>query len=250
MTSLAGKVALITGSGSGIGRAAALHLAECGAAVMVHDINADGAGETARQIAERGGEASVWVADVSDVAAMRKVVAEGEAKHGHIDVLVNNAGIVSEFRPLEEVTEGMFDHAIAVHVRGTVFTTQAVIPGMKRRRCGKIINISSIQGLVGAPNGAAYNAAKGAILAMTKGWAKEFAPWNITANVLAPGPILTPMVLNRLPPDYFPERAKQIPLGRWGTAEEMARFLGFLCSPDADFMTGQVVSPNGGIVIT
>ena len=250
MKSLEGRVALITGSGSGIGRAAAIYLAACGAAVMVHDISSEGACETARLIEAPGGEASVWVADVADVAAMRTVVADGEVKHGHIDILVNNAGIVSEFRPLEEVTESMFDRAIAVHVRGTLFTTQAVVPGMKRRRYGKIINVSSIQGIVGAPNGATYNAAKGAVLALAKGWAKEFAPFNITVNVLAPGPIMTPMVLNKLPPEYFPERAKQIPLGRWGTAEEMAHVLGFLCGPEADFMTGQVVSPNGGIVIT
>src|SRR3990170_1461012 len=170
---LDGKVALITGSASGIGRATALVMAERGADIIVHDVNGKGADETALRVRALGRRAEVRVADVADVAAMRRTVAESEAAFGRIDILVNNAGIPSDRCPLEDVTEAMFERSIGVHVKGTLFTTQAVVPGMKRRRYGKIVNISSIQGTVGYPNGATYNGAKGAVLAMAKGWAKE-----------------------------------------------------------------------------
>lgn len=249
MTSLAGRVALITGSGSGIGRTTALHLAARGATIMVHDIAAEGGRETARLITAAGGQASFWQADVTDVAAMRAVVAGGEAQHGHIDILMNNAGIVNDACPLEEVTEAMFERSMAVHVKGSLFTTQAVVPGMKRRRYGKIVNVASIHGLVGFPNNATYNAAKGALLALAKGWAKELAPFNIMVNIVAPGPIVTPMSQNKFSPEYFAERAKQIPLGRWGRPEDVAFAVGYLCGPESDFVTGQVLGPNGGVVI-
>lgn len=197
-----------------------------------------------------GGVAHEFLSDVSDVAATRAVVAAAEAKFGGIDILVNNAGTTSDFCTLDEVTEEMFDRSIRVHVRGTLFTTQAVVPGMKQRGGGKIVNVSSISGTVGNPMATTYNAAKGAIAALTKGWAKELAPFGILVNAIAPGPTITPMTTNRLAPEYFTERAKQIPLGRWGTAEDMAGAIAFLASPDADYITGQIVSPNGGLVIT
>jgi len=250
MKSLTGKVAMITGSGSGIGRATAIHLAERGATIMIHDIVEAGAAETLRLLRAAGGEGSPWLADVTDIPAMRTVVSEGEAMYGHIDILVNNVGIVNDACPLEEVTEAMFDRSIAVHVRGAVFTTQAVVPGMKRRRYGKIVNMGSIHGIVGFPNNATYNAAKGALLALAKGWAKEFAPFNIMVNAVAPGPIVTPMSQNKFSPEYFAERAKQIPLGRWGKPEDVAYAIGYLCGPESDFVTGQVLGPNGGVVIT
>jgi len=250
MNNLKDKVALITGSGSGIGRAAAVLLGQRGATVIVHDIVAEGAAETVRLIKQAGGQARAWIADVSDPRAMRRVVSEVESSFGKVDILVNNAGTVNDFCSLEEVTEEMFERSMAVHVRGTVFTTQAVIRGMKERRYGKIINISSIQGTVGNPNGATYNAAKGALLSMAKGWAKEFGPFNIMVNAVAPGPTLTPMVATKLKPEYFTERAKTIPLGRWGTPEDMAYAIAFLAGPESDFVTGQCLSPNGGCVIT
>lgn len=250
MKSMDDRIVLITGSGSGIGQAAAVRIAEAGGTIMVHDIAKDGAEETARLVEAAGGKASVWIADVSSPAAMRDVVAGGIAEHGRIDVLVNNAGTVNDFCPIEEVTEEMFERSIAVHVRGTLFTTQAVVPGMKQRQAGKIINISSIQGTVGNPNGATYNAAKGALLAMAKGWAKELGPFGICVNAVAPGPTKTPMVATRLSPEYFAARTKTIPLGRWGTPDDMAYAIRYLASPESDFVTGQVLSPNGGCVIT
>jgi len=170
-----GKVAMITGSGSGIGRSTAIIMAERGADLVIHDINEKGANETAEKVKALGRKAKVWVADVSNVAAMKKVVAEAEKHFGKIDVLVNNAGVASDRCPIEEVTEAMFDRSIGIHVRGTMFTTQAVIPGMKQRRYGKIVNISSIQGTVGHTQGSTYNGAKGALLAKTFATSIDFA---------------------------------------------------------------------------
>ena len=246
---LDGRVAMITGSGSGIGRATAIIMAERGADLIIHDINEKGAKETAERVRALKRNARVFVADVSDVGAMRRVVAEAEAHFGHIDILVNNAGIAGDRRPIEDVTEEFFNLEIGIHVKGTMFTTQAVVPGMKKRRYGKIVNISSINGMVADPNFAAYNGAKGAVLAMAKGWAKEFAPWNICVNIVAPGECLTPMPMAKDSPDVIAEKAKLIPFKRYGQPEEMGYAVTFLCSPEADFITGQVISPNGGAVI-
>ncbi|MCX7355696.1 MAG: SDR family NAD(P)-dependent oxidoreductase [Alphaproteobacteria bacterium] len=245
-----GKVAMITGSGSGIGRATAIIMAERGADLIIHDINEKGANETAEKVKALGRKAKVWVADVSNVAAMKKVVAEAEKHYGKIDVLVNNAGVASDRCPIEGVTEAMFERSIGIHVRGTMFTTQAVIPGMKQRRYGKIVNISSIQGTVGHTEGSTYNGAKGALLAMAKGWAKEFAPWNIAVNVVAPGHCMTPMPMAKDSPEVLAEEAKTVPFKRYGQPEEMGYAIAYLCSSEADFVTGQVISPNGGYIIT
>ncbi len=246
---LDGRVAMITGSGSGIGRATARLMAERGTDLIIHDQNEKGANETAEIVRGLGRKARVWLGDVSNVATMKKIVAEAEAHFGHIDILVNNAGIASDRCPIEEVTEAMFERSMAVHVKGTMFTTQAVVPGMKKRKFGKIVNISSIQGTVGAANGATYNGAKGAVLAMAKGWAKEFAPWTICVNAVAPGHCLTPMPMAKDSPAVLAEKAKSIPFGRYGQPEEMGYAITFLCSPEADFITGQVISPNGGYTI-
>ena len=143
----------------------------------------------------------------------------------------------------------MFYRSFDVHVKGTLFTTQAVVPGMKMRKFGRIVNISSIQAMGAFANGATYNGAKGAVLAMAKGWAKEFASFGISVNVVAPGHCLTPMPMSKDSPEVIAQKAKTIPFGRYGQPEDMGNAIAFLCSPDAAFITGQVISPNGGFAI-
>ena len=249
MGQLDGKVALITGSGSGIGRATASIMAKRGADIVIQDINESGANETAAQVRALGRRAEAYVGDVSNVPRIRQIVADAEAAFGHIDILVNNAGVASDLCPLEEVTVEMFERSFAVHVKGAVFTTQAVVPGMKHRRTGKIVNISSMVTMIPFPNAATYNGAKGAVLAMAKGWAKEFAPWNICVNIVSPGYCRTPMVLDVQSSEMLAAKAKTVPFGRYGEPEEMASAIAFLASPEADFITGQVISPNGGSAI-
>jgi 3-oxoacyl-[acyl-carrier protein] reductase len=246
MGDLAGKVALITGSGRGMGRSHALIMAGRGADIVVHDVLKEEADKTAEDVRAMGRCAFVSYADVSDVAAMREAVKEAEAELGGIDILVNNAGIGGERTGIEGVDEAFFQRMYDVHVKGTFFATQAVIPGMKERGWGKIVNISSMWASTGHPTGATYIAAKGAILGLTKSWALEFAPWNITVNAVTPGGVITQMVLEKGGMDYVREASKKVPLGRYAEVEEMSYPVVFLCSPESDFITGQVIGPNGG----
>jgi 3-oxoacyl-[acyl-carrier protein] reductase len=246
MNSLEGAVAIITGAGAGMGRAHAQLLAERGAKVVVHDIVASGAEETADLVRAKGGEATTIICDVADTAAVGEAFTECGKRFGRVDILVNNAGIGGE--PLiEETTEEEFDRTFAVHVKGSFFATRAVVPFMKERRRGKIINISSIWGMVGHHYASPYCGAKAALLGLTKAWAKEFAPWNIHVNAIAPGGVITDMVLSQ--PDIEAKMAAKVarvPLGRYCEPVEISYAVAFLVSSEADFITGQVLSPNGG----
>ncbi len=224
-------------------------MAEQGAAVVVQDIAGERAEETASQIRSTGGTAHVAICDVADRKAVSAALRAAEHKLNTIGILVNNAGIGGE-PTIENTTEEEFDRTFAVHVKGSFFVTQAVVPGMKQLRQGKIINISSIWGMVGHHYASPYCGAKAALLGFTKAWAKELAPWNITVNAIAPGGVLTEMVLSQ--PDIasrMPEKVKRVPLGRYAEPQEISHLVTFLASSGADFITGQVISPNGGEVI-
>jgi len=246
--SMDGKVAWITGCGRGMGRAHALLLAERGADIVVHDVLADEARETAHRIEAMGRRVLVSNADVADPAAMRALAAEAERAFGKIDVLVNNAGI-GQHRSIEEITIEDFDRMFAIHVKGSFFCGQAVIPGMKERRYGKIVNISSIWGMNGADTASHYCAAKTALLGLTKAWAKELAPWNIHVNAVCPGGVITEMPIKVQGWDKIRAKEKKVPLGRWAQPEEVSYAVAFLASAEADFITGQSISPNGGETI-
>ena len=249
MKNLKGHVACVTGAGAGMGRAHALLMAERGATVVVQDMMAERAEETAAQIRSEHGMCRIVVCDVADRIAVSTGLREAERTLGAIDILVNNAGIGGE-PTIEETSEEEFDRTFDVHVKGTFFATQAVVPGMKQRRRGKIINISSIWGMVGHHYASPYCGAKAAILGLTKAWAKELAPWNINVNAVAPGGVLTEMVLGQ--PDIesrMREKLNRVPLRRYAEPREISFLIAFLASPAADFITGQVISPNGGEVI-
>ncbi len=248
MGTLDNKVALITGSGDGMGRSHALLMAERGADIAVCDIDGDKARETAGLVRERGRRASVHVVDMADTDAVVAMAADASKELGRIDILVNNAGF-GQRAMVDEISEDDFDRMFNVHVRGSFFCTQAVVPGMKEARYGKIINISSIWGMAGAPVASHYCSAKSALLGFAKAWAKELAPWNIHVNAVAPGGVRSggPVKLDNQ--DILRAKEEKVPLKRYCEPIEMSYAVAFLASPEADFVTGQVLSPNGGETI-
>lgn len=248
MSTLTGKVAMITGSGDGMGKAHAILMAERGADIVVHDIKADLADETAAAVRKLGRKAHVGACDVADVAAVQRLVADATAAMGRIDILVNNAGY-GQRSETQAITEQEFDRMFAVHVKGSFFAAQAVIPGMKERRYGKIVNISSMWGMTGAPVAPHYCAAKAALLGFTKAWAKELAPWNIHVNAVAPGGVKSGGPIKLDNPEILKAKEARVPLKRYCEPVEIAYAVAYLASPEADFVTGQVISPNGGEVI-
>jgi 3-oxoacyl-[acyl-carrier protein] reductase len=248
-TELQGRVALVTGAAGGMGRAHAVMMAARGAAVAIQDINSKGVAETAGMIAAKGGQAIHFAFDVADGNAVRDMVAETEARLGRLDILVNNAGIGSA-TAIEEASIEFLDRIFAVHVTPAFQAVKAAIPGMKQRRSGKIINISSRWALVGNELASDYCGAKAALLGLTKAWAKELAPWNIQVNAVAPGGVWSQMALaEKDGAAGIREAEKKVPLGRWAQPEEIAHLVTFLAAPRSDFITGQVVSPNGGASI-
>jgi 3-oxoacyl-[acyl-carrier protein] reductase len=244
---LRGKLALVTGSGRGMGRAHAVILAQHGADVIVHDIVPDRVAESAGIVRQHGNRVLEIVADVADPAAMEQAVKHIERDLGPISILVNNAGIGADRAVTEAIDEAMFDRMFDIHVKGTFFTTRAVLPGMKSLGSGAIVNISSIWGMVGHHFGSTYCAAKAAILGFTKSWAKELAPHHITVNAIAPGGVTSPMAIEKDGIDAVRERMAKVPLGRWAEPEEIAQGLLYLVT--AGFVTGQVLSLNGGDTI-
>lgn len=247
---LAGKVALITGSSRGIGRAMVLALAEAGADVAVHYKSSRGRGEqVSQEVASLGRRAVVVGGDVSQRDVVRAMLARVENELGPVDILVNNAAAFLEDTPIWQITEGQWDRVFAVNVKGALFASQAVIPSMQARRSGVILNISTLGADLALGGNAAYISSKGALNSMTRALALELAPWDIRVNALAPGHIDTPDNVKDILGD--PERAKRylarIAMRRLGTMKEVARTALFLVSDDASYITGQVINIDGGV---
>src|SRR5262245_28048166 len=239
MSELAGKVALVTGAGRGIGRAVAVALARAGADVAVNDRTPeDAVRETAAQVAALGRRYAIAMADVSVAAEVTRLVAEVEAGLGPVDVLVNNAGVARPL-PLEQVTERDFDEMLAVNLKSAFLLTQSVLPGMRARRWGRIINVSSVAAQVGGVVGPYYAPSKAGLHGLTHADASLLAREGITVNCIAPALIETEMVTSnpRARPDL-------IPLGRFGTEEEVADVVVMLSTNG--YLTGQTVNVNGG----
>lgn len=247
--SLDGRTALVTGSGGGMGRGHAVLLAERGADVIVHDVDADGAAATAEMVRAAGSRARGVVADVRDVPAFTAALAEAGAAFGAPDILVNNAGVGGQRRRIDEIDVETFDRMFEVHVRGSFFAAQAVLPAMIERRYGRIVNISSIYAMGGSPLASHYAAAKSAISGFTKSWARELAPHRITVNAVAPGFVVTGMTMGSNTEAQIREREAQVPLGRFTALEDVSRAVAWLASDEAEIVTGQVLSPNGGETI-
>ena len=246
------KVALVTGAAQGIGRATALLLAREGAAVAVTDLQAGEAEAVAGEIRAAGGRARAWALDVSKEAEVAAVIAEAAKAFGRLDILVNNAGISGANGTAEETSEADWDQVMATNAKGTFFCTKHAVPLMRRAGGGSIVNLSSVYGIVGSHNVAAYHASKGAIRIMSKTDALAFAEDRIRVNSVHPGFIWTPMLeAGAQVPGVAPEAvhsamAKLHPLGTLGEPEDVACGILYLASDEAKFVTGSELVIDGG----
>ncbi len=245
---LADKVVLITGGGSGIGRATAELSAAEGARVAVVDRDFAGALETVARIAEGGGEARAIQADVIDGAAVQAMVEQAIDAFDRIDVLVNNAGR-SEGNDILTIDEATWDHTVAVNLKSVYFCAKAVLPGMLERESGSIVNISSVNGLTGLGE-EPYAAAKAGMINLTQNMAVAYGPRGVRANVIAPGTVRTPIWNARLAknPNVMDTLKAWYPLGRVGLPEDIARAVLFLASDEAAWITGAVLPVDGGLM--
>ena len=244
------KVAIVTGGASGLGRGIALALAREGARVAVVDLNEAGARDTVAAIANDGGQAAAWRADISDKARIDQVVAEIISRWGTVDILVNNAGL-DRVGPFVSSSEAEWDLILRVNLKGPIVCTRAVLDEMTRKGYGKIVNIASDAGRVGSTGEAVYSAAKGGIIAFTKTIARETARHRLNVNCVCPGPSDTPLFQEVAAgnPKLAESLKRVIPFGRLGTAEDLAPAVVFLASDESGFVTGQTLSVSGGLTM-
>jgi 2-hydroxycyclohexanecarboxyl-CoA dehydrogenase len=244
--SLAGKIAVVTGGASGIGRGIVLRFARDGADVAVLDRDVAGARGVAEEATALGRRATAVEVDVAKSASVHAAVANVRRVLGPIAILVNDAGI-ADFTPLLEMSEEGWDRMIAVHLKGTFNCTRAALPDMVAARWGRVVNMSSVAGLRGGPGLTHYSAAKAGIIGLTKALATEVGAAGITVNAIAPGLIDTPLLRSSNMPEAILQWAvQQSPVGRIGVPDDIAAACAFLVSEEASFFTGQVMSPNGG----
>ncbi len=241
--SLNGRTAVVTGAGSGIGRAIAKRLAEDTAKIAIWDVNGAGAEETAQAIREAGGTALAITADCSDPAAIKAAADQTRAELGPIAILVNNAGI-APFTPFFDIDEERFDRMIRINLRGPWLVTKECLPDMIEAKWGRVINITSSSVQSGSFAQVDYVSSKGGLLGMTKALALEFAASGVTFNMIPPGFVDTPAL--RAAPVDVEAFAQTLPMKRVGQPEDCAAAAAFLASEEASYMTGQTISTNGG----
>lgn len=244
---LEGQVAIVTGAGRGIGQAIALRFAREGADIACLDVDQETASRTAEAIRELGRTAVVEVADVSDPERVAEAVAGVVRDLGRLDILVNNAGIEKR-APFLEITPEDWQRQLEVNLSGTFYCTQTAAREMAVRSYGRIVNLSSVAGLIGPIDLAAYGTAKAGIVGLTRAAALDLADHGITVNAIAPGPIETELMLGAWTAEALRERPQHGAIARFGTVEEIAHTALFLASPGSGFITGVTISVDGGAV--
>jgi NAD(P)-dependent dehydrogenase (short-subunit alcohol dehydrogenase family) len=246
---LAGKTAIVTGARQGIGRAIALRLAASGAKTVVTDLDRDGCETVLKEIRYAGGDGDALRLDVSVEQEIQAVMAEVISRFGRIDILVNNAGIYIQ-KEIETMATEDIDRVISVNLRGALLCAKYALPGMKRNHYGKIVSIASIAGFVGFPSSALHSATKGALVAVTRDLALNYAKYRINVNAIAPGIIETPMTA-----ELLKDKAERtallgnIPYGRLGNTADIANGVAFLVSDESEFITGQTLVIDGGWIL-
>jgi NAD(P)-dependent dehydrogenase (short-subunit alcohol dehydrogenase family) len=245
MSTLDGRIALVTGAGIGIGQGIAIELARQGARVAVHYAGSEaGARETLDQIEQAGSQGVLLHGDLAQVSECRRVVDEAASSLGGLDIMVNNSGVTRTF-PFLETTEETYNEVFDINMRGMFFCSQQAVPHILERGGGSILNLTSVHGFGGFPNHSAYAATKGAIISFTRQLATELASQHIRVNAIGPGLIEVPRYFDN--PDYTSEDgAKRVPWGRVGKPHDIATTAAFLVSDTADFITGQVLYVDGG----
>jgi 3-oxoacyl-[acyl-carrier protein] reductase len=248
MAQLTDRVAVVTGASRGIGRGIALELAKRGAAVVVnYNANADAANQVVAAIEGAGGKASAIQADVSKLAEAEALIKTTIDRYGKIDILVNNAGTTRD-NLIMMMKEEDWDTVINTNLKSAWNCSRAAVKAMMRKRYGRVINITSVSGIAGQGGQTNYSASKAGLIGLTKALAREVATRQITVNAVAPGFVSTDLTAN-LPANLMEELNKRIPLERWGTVEDVAYAVAFLASDEAAYITGQVLSVDGGLVM-
>ncbi len=242
---LEGKTAVVTGGASGIGEAIGLKFAEEGAAVVVADLDAAKAEETARRLQSRGRPSMAFALDVSDAGQVQALAEATRERFGRIDILVNSAGI-SRFGPIEEISLDWWRRVIDVNLHGLFYCCHAAAKMMMQQKSGKIINISSLAGLIGIPNQCPYVASKHGVIGLTKALAIDLGPYNIHVNCICPATTLTPMGLQTRSKEFIEAESRRTPLDRMAVPEDHARTALFLASSQSDFLTGVILPVDGG----
>jgi len=245
---LKGKTAVVTGSGRGLGKAIALKLAQLGANIVLNDIAAsDSIDATAEEFKAAGYNVAVTKGDVRNSEDVKAMVSAAVETFGSLDILVNNAGVTKD-KPMAMMSEEDWDLVLDINLKGAFFCTKLAAKQMIRQRSGRIVNIASVAGRYGNPGQANYSASKAGLIGLTKTTAKEFASRGVTCNAVAPGFIQSKMT-DALPDEVRKKYLDYIPLGRFGTPDDVANVVAFLASDESGYVTGQVIDIDGGLVM-